>query len=106
MFKKLCNIRETLLRTHTKHFVQPTHDNHNNLVPLPPRPTLMALEDSKVAFFQRAAQIEISNQEIDALELAGVDTFAKYAFCSEYQPGQQDEKPLVNFLEATLGEAP
>ena len=65
----------------------------------------MAL-DSKVAFLQRAAQIEISNQDIDALELAGVDTFAKYAFCSEYQPGQQDEKPLVNFLEAALGVAP
>ena len=65
----------------------------------------MAL-DSKVAFLQRAAQIEISNQDIDALELAGVDTFAKYAFRSEYQPGQQDEKPLVNFLEAALGVAP
>ena len=60
----------------------------------------MAL-DSKVAFLQRAAQIEISHQDIDALELAGVDTF-----CSEYQPGQQDEKPLVNFLEAALGVAP
>jgi len=54
----------------------------------------MAL-DNKVAFLQRAAQIETPNQDIDALETAGVDTFAKYTFCSEYQPGQQDEKPLV-----------
>ena len=54
----------------------------------------MAL-DTKVAFLQRAAQIETPNQDIDALETAGVDTFAKYTFCSEYQPGQQDEKPLV-----------
>ena len=68
-------------------------------------PTLMAL-DSKAAFQQRAAQIEIPVQEIDALELAGIDTFAKYAFCSQYQPGAQDERPLVDFLQATLGAAP
>ena len=68
-------------------------------------PTLMAL-DSKVAFQQRALQIDFTTEEVDALELAGVDTFAKYAFCSQYQPGQQDEKPLVAFLEAALGEAP
>jgi hypothetical protein len=68
-------------------------------------PTLMAL-DSKAAFQQRASQIEIPTQEIDALELAGIDTFAKYAFCSEYQPGGPDEKPLVTFLETTLGEVP
>ena len=55
-------------------------------------PNLMAL-DSKVAFQQRAIQIEFSTQEVDALELAGADTFAKYAFCSQYQPRQQDEKP-------------
>jgi hypothetical protein len=30
----------------------------------------------------------------------------KYAFCSEYQPGGPDEKPLVAFLETTLGEVP
>ena len=68
-------------------------------------PTLMAL-DSKAAFQQRAAQIEIPVQEIDALELAGIDTFAKYAFCSQYQPGAQDERPLVDFLQATLWAAP
>ena len=58
----------------------------------------MAL-DSKVAFQQRAGQIGLQVMEIDALELAGVDTFAKYAFSSPYQPGQADEKPLVDFLQ-------
>ena len=28
------------------------------------------------------------------------------AFCSEYKPGGPDEKPLVTFLETTLGEVP
>ena len=65
----------------------------------------MAL-DSKVAFQQRAGQIGLQVMEIDALELAGVDTFAKYAFCSPYQPGQGDEKPLVDFLQETLGQLP
>ena len=65
----------------------------------------MAL-DSKAAFQQRAAQVDIPVQEVDALELAGIDTFAKYAFCSQYQPGAQDEKPLVDFLENALGQVP
>ena len=65
----------------------------------------MAL-DSKAAFQQRAAQIEIPVQEVDALELAGIDTYAKYAFCSQYQPGAQDEKALVEFLEHAIGQAP
>ena len=59
-----------------------------------------------MAFQQRAHQIDFTAAEVDALELAGVDTFAKYAFCSEYQPGQSDEKPLIAFLEGALGEAP
>ena len=63
----------------------------------------MAL-DSKAAFQQKASQIETPVQEIDALELEGIYTFAK--FCSEYKPGGPDEKPLVTFLETTLGEVP
>lgn len=65
----------------------------------------MAL-DSKAAFQQRAAQIELSTQDIDALELAGIDTYAKYAFCSTYQPGAADEAPLMQFLETVLGQRP
>ena len=64
----------------------------------------MAL-DSRVAFQQRAAQVDIPAADIDALELAGIDTFAKYAFCSQYQPGAPDERPLVD-LRNCLGEAP
>ena len=65
----------------------------------------MAL-DSKAAFQPRAAQVDIPVQEVDALELAGIDTFAKYALCSQYQPGAQDEEPLVDFLANALGQVP
>ena len=61
---------------------------------------------SRVAFQQRAAQVDIPAAEIDALEEAGIDTFAKYAFCSQYQPGAPDERPLTEFLRNALGEAP
>ena len=65
----------------------------------------MAL-DSRVAFQQRAAQVDIPTADIDALEVAGIDTFAKYAFCSQYQPGAPDERPLIEFLTNCLGGAP
>eukprot|EP00435_Cladocopium_sp_Y103_P067680 s126_g30.t1 len=48
----------------------------------------------------------IAIEEIDAFELAGIDTFAKFAFCSQYQPGSTDEQPLVRFIEETIGFAP
>eukprot|EP00435_Cladocopium_sp_Y103_P055383 s1537_g18.t1 len=65
----------------------------------------MAL-DSKAAFHQRASQMGIAIEEIDAFELAGIDTFAKFAFCSQYQPGSTDEQPLVRFIEETIGFTP
>eukprot|EP00435_Cladocopium_sp_Y103_P064275 s1743_g26.t1 len=48
----------------------------------------------------------IAIEEIDAFELAGIDTFAKFAFCSQYQPGSTDEQPLMRFIEETIGFAP
>ena len=65
----------------------------------------MAL-DSKASFQQRAAQVFISNEEIEKLEAAGIDTYAKYAFCCNFQPGSQDDTPLFNFIEAALGAKP
>ena len=65
----------------------------------------MAL-DSKAAFAQRAAQFEIPIHEIEALAAGGTDTFAKFAFSSQYQPGSNDETPLLQFLEDALGERP
>ena len=65
----------------------------------------MAL-DSRVSFRQRALQIEIDPDDIDALEHNSIDTFAKYAFCSQFQPGSSDETPLKRFLEETLGTEP
>ena len=65
----------------------------------------MAL-DSRVSFRQRGLQIDIDDRDLDALEVSGIDTFAKYAFCSQFQPGSADETPLTRFLEESLGEAP
>ena len=65
----------------------------------------MAL-DSRVSFRQRALQIEIAVEDLDRLEANSIDTFAKYAFCSQFQPGSADEAPLKQFLEETLGEEP
>ena len=48
----------------------------------------------------------LSNEEIERLEASGIDTYAKFAFCCNYQPGSQDDGPLFNFLEATLGTRP
>ena len=65
----------------------------------------MAL-DSRISFRQRAIQIGVDSDDVDALQTSGIDTFAKYAFCSPFQPGSADEKPLLTFLEEALGEAP
>ena len=65
----------------------------------------MAL-DSRASFQERAAQVFLSNEEIERLEASGIDTYAKFAFCCNYQPGSQDDGPLFNFLEATLGSRP
>ena len=65
----------------------------------------MAL-DSKVAFQQRAAQCLIPLSSIDALEANGIDTYATFAFCCNYQPGSQDDGPLFDYLERVLGSRP
>ena len=44
--------------------------------------------DSKVAFQNRALELGIDQTEVDALEVAGINSYATYAYCSTYQPGQ------------------
>ena len=62
----------------------------------------MAL-DSKASFSQRAIEVGLTAANVRALEVAGVDSFAKYAYCTAYQPGQADDTALVDFLNRTLG---
>ena len=65
----------------------------------------MAL-DSKVAFQNRATELGIDQGEIDALDTAGINSYATYAYCSTYQPGQNDDTALTDFLGTALGVAP
>ena len=62
--------------------------------------------DSKVAFQNRAVELGIDQAEIDSLETAGIHSYATYAYCSTYQPGQNDDTALITFLTTTLGGAP
>ena len=62
--------------------------------------------DSKVAFQNRAVELGIEQAEIDALDDAGIHSYATYAYCSTYQPGQNDDTALITFLTTTLGSAP
>ena len=62
--------------------------------------------DSKVAFHNRALELGIDQLEIDALDAAGINSYATYAYCSTYQPGQNDDTALIGFLTTTLGNAP
>ena len=62
--------------------------------------------DSKVAFQNRALELGIDQLEIDALDAAGINSYATYAYCSTYQPGQNDDTALIGFLTTTLAAAP
>lgn len=65
----------------------------------------MSLE-SAAAFAQRAREVGISQPDLDKLVAAGISTFAEYAFCSTYQPGQASDQPLMDHLRGILGAAP
>ena len=62
--------------------------------------------DSKVAFQNRALELGIEQLEVDVLDAAGINSYATYAYCSTYQPGQNDDTALIAFLTTTLGNAP
>lgn len=65
----------------------------------------MAL-DSRASFTQRALDVGLTEGQIQALDGVGVDSFAKYAYCTAYRPGQVDDTPLVNFLIRAFGANP
>ena len=62
--------------------------------------------DSKIAFQNRALELGIDQTEVDALEVAGINSYATYAYCSTYQPGQNDDTALIAFLTTMFGNAP
>ena len=65
----------------------------------------MAL-DSKASFVQRALEVGLTDRQVQAIDAAGVNSFARYAYCTAYQPGQSDDAPLVQFWTDALGGAP
>eukprot|EP00435_Cladocopium_sp_Y103_P074000 s181_g46.t1 len=70
------------------------------------RVTAMALTDSEPNFRSRASSLGTDGGVIDSLCTHGINTLAKYAFCSSYVPGNSDETPFTNALQAALGRAP
>ena len=62
--------------------------------------------DSKVAFANRALELGIAEAEIDALKGVNITSYATYAYCCNFQPGQADDAPLTAFLTTTLGAEP
>ena len=65
----------------------------------------MAL-DSKASFVQRAIEVGLTDRQVQALDTAGVNSFARYAYCTAYQPGQVDDTPLVQFWTRALAADP
>ena len=68
-------------------------------------PSGMAL-DSKAAFKQRAVEVGLTDEQVGQFETAGTTSFAKFAYCTAYQPGQSSDGLLLEFLPATFGQAP
>ena len=70
----------------------------------------MSVTDSTPNFRARAAALGLEGTVLDLVIASGVDTLAKYAFCSAYVPGQPDEAPFKVAVkdmlkqEATVGE--
>ena len=59
--------------------------------------------DSKVAFNNRALELGVSEEQLDALALAGITSYGTFAYCCNFQPGQSDDTALTTFLTNTLG---
>ena len=62
--------------------------------------------DSKVAFQNRALELGIAQADLETLADSGINSYAAYAYCCTYQPGQNDDTALTNFLATALGAPP
>lgn len=63
----------------------------------------MAGIDSAALFSERASAFGVQGPLLQLLKDGGYSTFGKLAFCSAYQPGSIDEKPLMDAIEAAIG---
>ena len=61
--------------------------------------------DSVHVFKKRSLEVGLGQVALDALVAKGIDTLARVAFCSGYQVGTPDDKPLLAVLEDALGRA-
>eukprot|EP00435_Cladocopium_sp_Y103_P021325 s1919_g5.t1 len=51
-------------------------------------------------------ELGLEQASIDTLSAAGINSYATYAYCCTYQPGQNDDSALVQFLTQSLGAEP
>ena len=63
----------------------------------------MSITDSVANFGARATALGLKEDELNAIIASKVDTMAKFAFSSAYVPGQADDSPFVEAVEAMLG---
>ena len=61
---------------------------------------------SQVAFKDRALDLGIANEDIDALVAADITSYVVFAYCRDFQPGQSDNSTWTAFLTTALGAAP
>jgi hypothetical protein len=62
--------------------------------------------DSKVAFQNRAAELGIEEADIEALADKGINSYATYAYCCTFQPGQTDDTALTIFFDNSSWSSP
>ena len=62
--------------------------------------------DSKIAFRNRALELGVTADDIDSLSDAGISSYATFAHCCNFQPGQSDDLALIQFLTTALGAEP
>ena len=63
----------------------------------------MSGANSAPVFEQRAAELGIPGELVDALRGAHVNSFARLAYLTPYQPGQPDDQVLFDKLEDIAG---
>ena len=64
------------------------------------------MTDSNPNFLARCSALGLSEQIQDELVVAGLDTISKFALSSSYVPGQQDEQPFRDAMQAALTNPP
>ena len=64
---------------------------------------IMSGANSAPVFEQRAGELGIPGELVDLLRGANVNTFARLAYLTPYQPGQPDDQVLFDKLEEIAG---